>query len=470
MASVTLFYNFTTLKIDTMNRKNIIVLSVSFLLLVSFMWYFSSDSSDSSGVIIVEVEEGEFIIDVTTTGELEARSSEEIKGPNPNGLRSSKIHRYTIEDIVPDGTVVDSGQWVATLDRSDLQNKITDQELEVEKLETQYVKTQLDTTLTLRAARDELINLKFTLEEKQIVVDQSIYEPPATQRQVKIDFEKTQRSLYQNIENYEIKKQKAQAEMREVAANLEKAKRVLKEFNKLKNEFIVTAPKSGMVNYKRDWNGKKIGVGGQVSMWDNVVATLPNLSAMNSKTYVNEIDISKVKQGQTAIIEVDAFPNKSFTGVVYEVANMGEQMSNSNAKVFEVIIQVDGYDSVIRPSMTTKNRIITSIIDSVIFLPIECVNVSDSVNFVFTRAGKKQVIPGEINETSIIIHAGLEVGDKVYLIPPEGADEWSLHMLDQDIIDKFKFLDKKTQEASESSNTKRPKRKGKRNFNGKRKK
>jgi hypothetical protein len=191
---------------------------------------------------------------------------------------------------------------------------------------------------------------------------------------------------------------------------------------------------------------------------------------MNSKTYVNEIDISKVKQGQTAIIEVDAFPNKSFTGVVYEVANMGEQMSNSNAKVFEVIIQVDGYDSVIRPSMTTKNRIITSIIDSVIFLPIECVNVSDSVNFVFTRAGKKQVIPGEINETSIIIHAGLEVGDKVYLIPPEGADEWSLHMLDQDIIDKFKFLDKKTQEASESSNTKRPKRKGKRNFNGKRKK
>ncbi|MAZ93448.1 MAG: HlyD family efflux transporter periplasmic adaptor subunit [Bacteroidales bacterium] len=453
-----------------MNRKNIIVLTVSFLLVVCFIWYFSSDSTDSSGVIIVEVEEGEFIIDVTTTGELGARSSEEIKGPNPNGLRSSKIHRYTIEDIVPDGTVVDSGQWVATLDRSDLQNKITDQELEVEKLETQYVKTQLDTTLTLRAARDELINLKFTLEEKKIIVDQSIYEPPATQRQVKIDFEKTQRSLKQNIENYEIKKQKAQAEMREVAANLEKAKRVLKEFNKLKNEFIVMAPKSGMVNYKRDWNGKKVGVGGQVSMWDNVVATLPNLSAMNSKTYVNEIDISKVKRGQKAIIEVDAFPNKSFTGVVFEVANMGEQMSNSNAKVFEVMIQVDGYDSVIRPSMTTKNKIITSTIDSVIFLPIECVNVSDSINFVYTRTGRKQVMPGEINETSIIINAGLEAGDKVYLIPPEGADEWSLYMLDQEIIEKFKLLDKKIQKESEPSNTKRSNKKGKRNFNGKRKK
>jgi len=175
---------------------------------------------------------------VTTTGELEARSSENIKGPNPNALRNARIHRYMIEDIVPDGTVVDSGQWVATLDRSDLQNKITDQELEVEKLETQFVKTQLDTTLTLRAARDELINLKFTLEEKQIVVDQSIYEPPATQRQVKIDLDKTRRTLTQNIENYSIKHQKSEADMREVATNLQKARRVLNEYNNLKRSLL----------------------------------------------------------------------------------------------------------------------------------------------------------------------------------------------------------------------------------------
>lgn len=426
-----------------MNRKNLIILVVSFVSLVALIWYFSSDSGEASKTITIEVERGEFVIDVTTTGELEARSSEDIEGPNPNGLRNARIHRYMIEDIVPDGTVVDSGQWVATLDRSDLQNKITDQELEVEKLETQFVKTQLDTTLTLRAARDELINLRFALEEKQIVVDQSIYEPPATQRQVKIDFEKTKRSLNQNVENYEIKSQKAKADMREVAANLEKSRRVLREFIDLKSEFIIMAPKSGMVNYKRDWTGKKQGVGAQISMWDNTVATLPNLSAMNSKTYVNEIDISLVQSGQKAIVEVDAFPDKSFTGIVHEVANMGEQMRNSNAKVFEVIIHIDGYDSILRPSMTTKNSIITDIIDSVLFVPIECVNIEDSVNFVYTYSGRKQVIPGKTNETSIIILEGLEEDDEIYLIPPEGADEWSLELLDEDIIKKYESMQKK---------------------------
>lgn len=441
-----------------MSRKNAAIIGVSFIILVALIWYFSSSTLDTTSTILVEAEEGKFTIDVTTTGELEARSSEDIKGPNPNALRNARIHRYMIEDIVPDGTVVDSGQWVATLDRSDLQNKITDQELEVEKLETQFVQTQLDTSLTLRAARDELVNLRFALEEKQIVVDQSIYEPPATQRQVKIDYEKTARALKQNIENYEIKYQKAVADMREVATNLQKRKRVLNEYNDLKGEFVVMAPKSGMVVYKRDWSGKKMGVGAQVSMWENVVATLPNLSAMNSRTYVNEIDISRVQVGQKAIIEVDAFPDKSFSGVVTEVANMGEQMRNSNAKVFEVLIHINGYDSILKPSMTTKNSIITEIIDSVIFIPIECVNIQDSINYVYTPSGRKQVVPGKTNETSIIINEGIEAGDEVYLIPPEGADDWSLELLDPEIVEKYRKLEEP--KDIDMNNDKKPPQKG----------
>jgi len=438
-----------------MKRKNSIGISASFIILVALIWYFSSTSIKTENTISVEVQKGTFVIDVTTTGELEARSSENIKGPNANALRNARLHRYTIDDIVPDGTVVDSGQWVATLDRSDLQNKISDQKLEVEKLETQFVKTQLDTTLTLRAARDELINLKFTLEEKQIVVDQSLYEPPATQRQVKIDFERTQRSLNQNIENYSIKRQKAEADMREVATNLQKARRVQSELDDLKKQFIVLAPKSGMVNYKRDWNGKKQGVGAQVSVWENIVATLPNLSAMNSRTYVNEIDISRVQTGQVAEIQIDAFPNKSFSGVVFEVANMGEQMRNSNAKVFEVIIHIDGYDSILRPSMTTKNSIITEIIDSVLFLPIESVGVTDSINFVYASGVRKQVIPGKTNETSIIILEGLSESDEVYIIPPEGADEWKLELLDEAILKKYSELEKIEVDKAANKNVKK---------------
>lgn len=422
-----------------MKRKNTLILVGLTAIAIGLIWYFSTSDVTTDNTISVEAKRGQFVIEVTTTGELEARSSENIMGPNANGLRNARIHRYTIEDIVPDGTVVDSGQWVATIDRSDLENQIKDQELEVEKLETQFIKTQLDTTLTLRSARDELVNLKYQTEEKQIIVDQSIYEPPATQRQVKIDLEKTERAFKQTLQNYDIKQQQSVANMREVATNLQKARRVLNEFVELKKEFTILAPKSGMVNYKRDWGGQKLGAGDQISSWENVVATLPNLSAMNSRTYVNEIDISKVKSGQETIVQIDAFPDKSFTGQVHDVANMGEQMRNSNAKVFEVMITIDGFDSILRPSMTTKNSIITEVIDDALFIPIEAINTIDTVTFIYMQSGRRQqVISGKSSETDIVILAGLNEGDEVYLIPPENADQWSLKRLDQNELDKFK--------------------------------
>jgi multidrug efflux pump subunit AcrA (membrane-fusion protein) len=275
------------------------------------------------------------------------------------------------------------------------------------------------------------------VEEKKIIVDQSIYEPPATQRQVKIDLEKTERTYNQALENYSLKFQKAQADMKEVEADLTKAQRRLNEYLQLKEDFVVTAPKSGMLNYKRGWDGKKQGVGSQISAWDNVVATLPNLSAMNSRTYINEIDISKVAVGQKAEIEVDAFPGKLFTGEVKEVANMGEQMQNSNAKVFEVMIHINEFDSILRPSMTTKNRIITEVIDSALYIPIECMNANDSITFVYSEQRRKQVITGKSNETDIVILAGINEGEELYLVPPEKADTWDFKLLDKETLKKF---------------------------------
>lgn len=427
-----------------MKSNRLTILLIILAVLIFLIWIFSGSGKVDSSTISVPVKRGQFIIDVTTTGELEARSSEKIQGPNPMSLRNARIWQYRIEDIVPDGTVVDSGQWVATLDRSDLDNKIKDQELEVEKFQTQFVKGQLDTTMTLRNARDELVNLQFALEEKQIVVDQSLYEPPATQRQVKIDFDKTERTLKQAIENYSLKSEKAKADMKEVQANLSKAQRQLVEYQDLNKEFVIHAPKSGMVNYKRGWDGKKQGIGAQISSWENVVATLPNLSAMNSKTYVNEIDISKVAVGQKTELMIDAFPDKTFGGEVFEVANMGEQMSNSNAKVFEVVVHIHGYDSIMRPSMTTKNRIITEVIDSVLYIPIECLNANDSVTYVYQGGRRQQVIPGKSNETDIVIKAGLEEDDEVYLIPPEDAETWPIRFLDEATIERFKVVEKDT--------------------------
>lgn len=428
-------------------KKTRIYLLIAFGLIIALIIWLSIDTSKiETETIMVPVEQGELVVDVTTTGELEAKESEKIMGPN--NLRNVRIWRVTIEDIIPDGTVVDSGDYVARLDKTELANKIQDEKLELEKLETQLLKTRLDTTMELRSARDELVNLKYSLEEKQIVVDQSIYEPPATQRQAKIDLDKAERNYKQAVENYNLRLEKAKANMQEVLTSIKKVEKQIKEMEDVLGEFTVKAPKPGMVVYRRNWDGKKIGAGEQISTWDPVVAELPNLQKMISKTYVNEIDISKVKSGQVVEIGVDAFPEKSYTGVVKEVANIGQQMKNSNAKVFEVVIDVNEYDSILRPAMTTKNRIITSVHDSVLYIPIECVQSNDSLTYVYTSRYKQQIITGESNENDIIVYEGLEKGKEIYLIPPDDAEEMDYRMLDTAIVNKYKLIKPKQEEPS----------------------
>jgi hypothetical protein len=147
---------------------------------------------------------------------------------------------------------------------------------------------------------------------------------------------------------------------------------------------------------------------------------------MVSKTYVNEVDISKIKTGQTVRLGVDAFPDRKYTGIVTDVSNVGEQLKNSDAKVFEVLVRMNQSDSILRPSMTTSNEILISTIQDVVYIPLEAL-YADSVPFVYRTNGTKQiVIPGEMNDNFRIIEQGIKEGNEVYLSTPEHPEKFEL--------------------------------------------
>ncbi len=413
-------------------KKQIYIIIGVIIVVIIALWYFMGSEPTSEETISVKVKSGEFKIAVTTTGELEAKSSENIYGPQ--GLNQLRIYGdMKILELIPEGSVVDSGDFVASIDKTIVDTKLKDIESEIEKFESQITKVKLDTTLELRAARDQLVNLQFDTEQRKIVLDQSKFESPATIRQAEIDMEKSERSLSQARENYKLKQRKAIAQVREVQIDYEKALRNRESIIAMLKQFHVTAPKSGMVIYFRGWRGKRK-TGSTLNNWDNVVAQLPDLSEMIIKTYVNEIDISKVKEGQSVQISVDAFPDKQYEGTVTDVANMGEEKQNSNAKVYEVKLSMLEPDSILRPAMTTKNTIVTEIIDECLYLPIDCIQNNDSISYVYSSGKRQEVLLGKRNDDEIVILEGLELDDKVYLVAPEDAETY-----------RFRFLEKKSE-------------------------
>ena len=201
-------------------------------------------------------------------------------------------------------------------------------------------------------------------------------------------------------------------------------------------QFIITAPEAGMLIYKRDWGGNKIAQGGRVAAWNPTVATLPDLTKMISKTFINEVDINTVQQGQEVEIGFDAFPDKHLTGTVLEVANMGQQRPNSDAKVFEILIDINESDTTLRPGMTTSNKIVADVVEDVLFIPVEGVrSQGDSITYVVKGGSrvKQEVLLGKSNADEVIILAGLEEGERIYLSDPEGLENDKVKLLPTDI-------------------------------------
>jgi multidrug resistance efflux pump len=413
-------------------KKQIIIGLIAVAVVVSGFLFFNITEKTDTADIIVPVKRGNFVVDITTTGELEAKNSVEIMGPT--GLRRYRVYQVSIQDIVDEGTVVKKGDWIATLDQSEFNSKLQDKELDLEQAQSEFIQVQLDTTLQMRQARDELINLKYAVEEMQIKLDQSQFEPPATIKQAEIDLDKARRALEQAQQNYKIKLEQNRARMTEVATELRKDQNELDEMRDMVQEFQITAPEPGMLVYAKGRDGKPMKAGSQIHVWDPVVATLPDLSVMLSKTYINEVDVRKVKPGQMVQIGLDAFPEKELVGRITRVANVGEQSPNSDSKVFEATIEIEGTDDLLRPAMTTSNKIIVNELDSAIFVPLESLHSQyDSIAFVYKRSGlktvKQEVQVGETNSNSAVIKLGLEEGDRVYLSVPSGVEEQEVNLL-----------------------------------------
>lgn len=424
-------------------KKNTWIALTIIGVIITVLIVYSSSSSDSEKIIEAEVEEGPFEVRVTVTGELQAKNSVKIIAPQQE-LREIRVWEISIATLVPEGTVVDSGDIVATLEQTEVVNALRDIEEEIEKEQGDIEKAKIDSSLELRSQRDQIQNLKYSMEEAEITLEQSKYESPAVIRQAQISLDKAKREYSQAVNAYDLKVQQSKVTIRQQSMQLGKKLRRKDQIQQALGMLVIKAPAPGMVIYEKERDGTKRKAGTQMQLWRTpTVATLPDLSVLMSKTYINEIDISKIKSAQPVFIGVDAFPEKEFTGEVTQVANIGEQLPNTDAKVFEVEITMNETDPILRPSMTTSNSIITKTFENVKYLPLEAVHSDDSLTFVYTKNNTKQlVLLGESNENSIIVEKGLETGDKVLLSVPEGVEDFKFGNMELAEEIKTKLLEK----------------------------
>ena len=394
-------------------------------------WLLARSPSKGDARVVARVKRGEFKVIVTTSGELRALKFVQINAPQ--NAQQANQYQMKITSIVPEGTVVKAGDVVAELDRSGIAARMSDVTLALQKAQAVYEQAMLDSTLNLSKAREDMRTMELTLEEKRLAKEQSVFEAPTVRRQAEIDLEKATRALAQAKLDYKTRTEQAEAKMREVGADRDRQKNMLGIVQDVMQNFTIKAPAPGMVTYVKEWNGKKKTTGSQVNAWEPAVATLPDLTQMESITYVNEIDVRKIVVGQPAVLTLDSDPSKRLRGKVTTVANMGEQRPNQDAKVYEVRIVIQDADTTLRPGMTTGNGIETTSIKDMLYIPLEAVSSEGGIPYVYKVDGgkvtKQEVQTGAMNDDEVVIVKGLAETDQVLLSPPEDKDRLTLARL-----------------------------------------
>lgn len=397
------------------------LLFLATIVIVAFSVIFINSNVENGSELFVKAKSGTFNSLVEITGELEAKNSVNVLC-SPL-LQEFNIWNVTILSIISEGSVVKKGDWIASLDNSELLNKLSEAKSELNKTQSELKLIQLDTALQLKQLRDELTNIEFEVMEKKTAVNLSKYDPAAVIEQARINLEKSNRLYSQAIDKYKIRKKQAVERVNGSYQELLKARERVAYMENTLDAFTIVAPQGGMVIYTKGADGQPIRGGSQINTWNPIVATLPDLDTMISRAFINEVDIRKVKRGQYVEIGLEAYPNKKLTGEVSFISNIGTSIHSFGGNLFEIKIEIKNKDHDIKPHMTTYNRIFVSQVKKAVYIPIEAIHEEfDTIFYAYVKDKnsytKKEIKLGVDNGQDVVVTHGISSHDYVLISDP----------------------------------------------------
>lgn len=199
------------------------------------------------------------------------------------------------------------------------------------------------------------------------------------------DFESIEASYKAAKANYE----GAQMTVKAAEYSVQSAAASVKEAEEDLRKTTIYAPIDGIVSQLNIEKGER--VLGTTQMEGTDMMHISDLNAIEARVNVSENDVLRVQIGDTSEIELDAYPDKTFKGVVKQIANsakstltgQSEQVTNFEVKIlllkdsYKELIGMEGKKFPFLPGMSASVDIMTNKVSNVIAVPIQSVTTRD---------------------------------------------------------------------------------------------
>ncbi len=185
----------------------------------------------------------------------------------------------------------------------------------------------------------------------------------------------------------------------------------------------IVSPASGSVIRVEIEEGEIVTSGAVSYTSGTTLMTMADLSKMQIKAGVNEVDVGKIRFGQDVVIDVDAYPNVKFNGLITHIAPAARD--EQGVKIFDVEIDIVDSDERLRPGMTANIEIQGDHKKDILTVPVEAVFKKQGRYVAYVMDGsaeepvEREVVTGISNISSVEIVEGIAEGETVTLYDPE---------------------------------------------------
>lgn len=303
---------------------------------------------------------------VLLTGELEAVQSDKLLVPK------SPAWVLTVRWLAADGSLVKKGDRIVEFDSSSLSGGLEDKRSAI-------LRTENELAAEVAKVAGAVADKSMEVVRKRAALDKATAdaEVPADLRSRR-EYQEKQLALLQARdaltraeEELASTRKTGQLDlsMKEVARA--RAERDLAELQKNMEELTLRAPRDGMVQLGIDRDeGRRYVVGDQVRpMW--VIATLPDLSAMQVRARLYDVDDGTVAEGMAADCVLDSYPNKTWPGKVQKLSPVARPESrDALRRYFEVLVSLDGKpEETARPGMSVRVEVMRRRVSDALLIP-----------------------------------------------------------------------------------------------------
>jgi len=297
-------------------------------------------------VRLEEVARRDLVSTVTASGNIRARRAVDI---------SADVMGRVIELNVEEGDDVAEGEVLLRIDPSQLEAAVSRAQASLSQAQAQVAQQRAN---LVRAQRDYDRTHALWIRDSTLVSPQQV-EDAHTNMEVN-------QSLFEAAE-----------------FGVSQAEAALVEARDQLSKTIIRAPISGKVTRLNVETGETVVIG-TMNNPGSLILTISDLSIVEAVVEVDETDVPEVALGDSAVVELDAFPDRQFSGRVTEIGNSAIVPPSTTAGTgqtaaidFEVVITLDHPEVTLRPDLSATADIITAVREDVTSIPIISLTVRE---------------------------------------------------------------------------------------------